>query len=117
MVILKRDFCDLFVWTTIEKEGNYILIRVEKDGEFIKGMLPLLEKYFKKCLLTEIVTRENDVCPDNKQKYYCICHRPCFEPMIACNKPNCTTEWYHYPCVNVTWAPKGEWICPNCLKK
>ena len=30
MEVLKKDFCDFFVWTPIEKDGNYILIRFEK---------------------------------------------------------------------------------------
>ena len=50
-------------------------------------------------LLPEIVTRRNDVCLDDKQKNYCICNRPCFKPMIDCDRPNCKVEWYHYACV------------------
>ena len=83
----------------------------------MSDMMKRLNDYFFTYLLPEIVTRRNDVSLDNKQKPYCVCKRPCFEPMIGCDKPGCEIEWYHYTCVNVTRAPKGSWICPQCIKK
>ena len=40
-----------------------------------------------------------------------------FEPMIACDRPNCEVEWYHYACARVknTRAPKRSQICQLCL--
>ena len=73
-----------------------------------------LQNNFLKVLLPEVVTRKNDICADN---YYCICRRPCFEPMIACNAKHCDTEWYHYACVNIRIIPKRSWFCENCTGK
>ena len=73
-----------------------------------------LQNYFFKVLLPEVVTHKNDICADNKQKYYCICRKSCFEPMIACDVKHWDTEWYHYACVNIKIIPKGSWFCENC---
>ncbi|XP_047140341.1 uncharacterized protein LOC124815619 [Hydra vulgaris] len=116
MMILDVEVCDFFIWTPLESEGNYLLVRVYRDEKFINEIKQALHKYYFTYILPETVTRENDIYYSNKQKNYCICKRPCFKPMIACNKPSCEIEWFHYSCVNVTRAPKGIWICPNCLK-
>ena len=68
-------------------------------------------------LLPEVVTRKNEICADNKQKYYCICRRPCFQPMTAFDAKHCDIEWYHCTCVNIKIAPKGSWFCENCTAK
>ena len=65
-------------------------------------------------LLPEVVSKKSDFSTENKQNHYCICQRPCFEPMIACDKPGSEIEWYHYVCMSITRAPKGSWICPKC---
>ena len=94
--------------------ANTLLVCVHRDADLILEMIKKLNDYFSTILLAEIVTRRNDVCLDNKQKNYRICNRPCFEPMIACDRPDCKVEWCH-ACVKVTRAPKGSWICPPCL--
>ena len=66
-------------------------------------------------LLPVILTTKNDVCLDNKLKNYCICNRICFEPIIACDRPNYKVAWYHYACVKVTGSQKGSWIFLPCL--
>ena len=60
--------------------------------------------YFLKLLQEEMIC----VLIINK-KNYCICNRPCFEPMIACDRPNCKVEWYHYAFVKVIRGPKGSY--------
>ena len=76
-----------------------------------------LQNYFLIVLLPEIVTRKNDICADNKQKYYFICRRPCFEPTITCDAKHCDIEWYHYACANIKVAPKGSWFYENFTAK
>ena len=114
---LDMNICDFFIWTPLVNTNvaNALLVRVQRDADFISEMIKELNDYFFNILLPEIVTRRNDVCLDNKQENYCICNRPCFEPMIVCDRPNCEVEWYHYACVKVTRAPIDSWICPPCL--
>ena len=119
MFILKLDYCDFFIWppATSTNYPIYLKINIEKNDEFISNMSVKLQNYFFKVLLFEVVTRKNDICSNNKQKYYCIYRKPCFEPTIACDAEHCDIEWYHYACVNIKIAPKGSWFCENCTTK
>ena len=116
LFILERAYCYLFIWTpfTVGNENNTITVRIFKDKKFCEEMVGKLQNYFFNTLLPEIVTRRNDICVDNKQQYCCICKRPCFEPMIACDGIDCKTEWFHYACVDVSKAPAGNWYCVDC---
>ncbi|KRY50068.1 Bardet-Biedl syndrome 2 -like protein, partial [Trichinella britovi] len=48
------------------------------------------------------------------QSIYCYCNQPSFGSMVACDSLTCKYEWFHYECVGVTEAPKGDWYCPDC---
>ena len=37
--------------------------------------------------------------------------------MIACDAPDCETEWFHFECVGITEPPRGKWFCSACKKK
>ena len=96
------------MWTAAQ--NDYLLVRTEKDENFISKILQKLDGYFLAVLLPELVSRKNDLSNDNKQKRYCICQKPCFEPMIACDKPGCEIEWHHYVCMSIITAPKRSGI-------
>ena len=87
-------FVIFFIWAPLLNinVANTLLVRVQRDADFISEMIKELKGCFFTILLPEIVTRRNY----NKQKNYCICNRPCFKPMIACDRPNCKVDWYHY---------------------
>jgi len=40
------------------------------------------------------------------------------DKMIACDNPECKTEWFHYPCVGLAedYEP-DEWYCRDCAAK
>ncbi|THV06492.1 hypothetical protein K435DRAFT_645105 [Dendrothele bispora CBS 962.96] len=48
---------------------------------------------------------------------YCICNRPSFGEMIACDGSACTTEWFHISCVGMSSPPQGDWFCESCRSK
>lgn len=50
------------------------------------------------------------------ERLYCHCRCPYDEvsEMIACDNKNCRVEWFHFDCVGITVAPKGNWYCPDC---
>lgn len=50
------------------------------------------------------------------ERLYCHCRCPYDEvsEMIACDNPNCRVEWFHFDCVGIVVAPKGNWYCPDC---
>lgn len=48
---------------------------------------------------------------------FCYCRSVSFDTMICCDDDSCKYEWFHYSCVNITEAPKGEWFCYDCAAK
>lgn len=50
------------------------------------------------------------------ERLYCHCRCPYDEvsEMIACDNSSCRVEWFHFDCVGITVAPKGNWYCPDC---
>jgi len=114
MLVTKRLYCDFFVWTKGTKPTDKFLIRVMKDNDFCANLLERLENVFFCVVLPELVTRKNDPKNEKVELKYCLCKRPYFNPMIACDNLKCKIEWYHYSCVNIKRAPEGSWICPEC---
>ncbi|RYG51844.1 hypothetical protein EON67_02525 [archaeon] len=47
---------------------------------------------------------------------YCSCRQVAFGDMIACDNPDCPTEWYHCACMGITQSsmPNTKWYCPTC---
>jgi hypothetical protein len=62
-------------------------------------------------------TGASDVQVDPNEPLYCICKRIAFGDMIACDNEDCETEWFHYPCVNLTRKPRNSWICQTCAQR
>ena len=59
---------------------------------------------------------ENNKITDTVQpKLFCYCKRGEDEDnMIGCDNENCEIEWFHFFCVGMKAAPKGQWYCPEC---
>ncbi|KAF9815930.1 hypothetical protein SFRURICE_009828 [Spodoptera frugiperda] len=54
---------------------------------------------------------------ETRESEYCYCGKDIPDsPMIGCDGPNCQFSWFHYTCVGVITAPKGDWFCPTCIK-
>ena len=49
--VTKRSFCDFVVWTNAEVH----IERITLDEDFIKSALPTAEKFFKLCILPELL--------------------------------------------------------------
>ncbi|KAF5099658.1 hypothetical protein D0Z00_001541 [Geotrichum galactomycetum] len=49
---------------------------------------------------------------------YCICQRPSFGQMVACDWETCPYEWYHLRCLKMRRLPPpdGKWYCPSCVE-
>jgi hypothetical protein len=48
---------------------------------------------------------------------YCLCRQKSHGDMIGCDSPDCKVGWFHFGCVGLTAAPRGNWLCPHCRKK
>lgn len=51
---------------------------------------------------------------DPNEPRYCLCNQVSYGDMVACDNEDCPSEWFHYPCVDITAPPKGKWYCPQC---
>lgn len=50
----------------------------------------------------------------HEEPRYCLCSGVSSGPMVACDGPGCQVEWFHFECVGLTEAPKGNWYCGKC---
>ena len=54
---------------------------------------------------------------DEDDQVYCICHKPSYGDMIACDGETCPnpSQWYHLECVGLqSGAHPDTWLCPEC---
>ena len=58
-----------------------------------------------------------DVRDDESTRLWCHCRQPSFGEMVACDAPKCSTEWFHFSCVNIIQAPESDWYCGACKPK
>lgn len=54
---------------------------------------------------------------DPNEPVYCYCKQVSWGEMVACDGPNCSREWFHLACVNLTSPPEGKWYCNDCKNK
>ena len=114
MMITEKTYCDFFVWSKGKKLTDKFLIRINANNNLHKEMKLKFQTLFYKIILPELVTRKNDPNIENPEQQYCMCKRPSFPPIVACDMPGCSIEWYHYCCVGLKKSPKNKWICPSC---
>ena len=114
MFIYDVQSCNFLVYKPSNPDSSMV-VNVIQDKEFLKSLVSNLQTKFEKILLPEIVSRAKDTI-QNDCKVYCTCQRPAFGQMIACDGVNCSGEWFHYPCVQITRAPKGSWFCRQCRR-
>ncbi len=51
---------------------------------------------------------------DPNEPIYCLCSQVSYGEMICCDNELCRIEWFHFPCVDLVYKPKGKWFCPLC---
>ena len=93
------------------------LISVQKDKNFLKKLTKKFDHLFEAVILPELVSWKSDVENTENEKFYCICKRPSFLPMIACDGTNCKIEWLFYAHVKIKKAPRNDWYCEECESK
>ena len=55
-------------------------------------------------------------CDVSEEKIWCLCKKPENGWMVeCCNEANCEVRWFHFDCVGLKTAPKGDWYCPRCI--
>lgn len=62
----------------------------------------------------EVVVATTNCNDSQNEPIYCVCQQVAFGRMIMCSNKNCSTKWYHFPCVSLKRGVKGKWYCPAC---
>lgn len=62
-------------------------------------------------------TSDGEWTYDLTETRYCVCNQISYGDMVGCDNKRCPIEWFHYPCVGITSAPKGKWYCPKCVSR
>ena len=57
-----------------------------------------------------------DMPVDPNEPTYCVCHQVSYGEMIGCDNLDCPIEWFHLPCIGISYPPKGKWYCPICTE-
>ncbi|KAJ7595077.1 hypothetical protein C8J56DRAFT_855779 [Mycena floridula] len=54
---------------------------------------------------------------DGDDRNYCICQKPSYGDMIACDGQGCPYEWFHLSCLGLK-GPLGDdpWYCSHCAE-
>ena len=71
-------------------------------------------------LATTTDNSDDEGSDDNEVVLYCICNKPSFGEMVACDAPDCQAgEWFHVGCVGLKEGEMrvGNWFCPECSQK
>ena len=121
MYSLKVEFCNFMVWTPME----FLIICIDRDDEFITGMLNKCDFFWFDIILPELLTRkrENENVKDTGKienipldtaRNDCI---PNCKVTEACEMVVCDScdNWYHLSCVKLKNVPKTKtWYCTSC---
>ena len=114
MHVTGYEVADLLIYSPASNGNTSIIITIPKDEQIISDFLQKAFTFFKSILLPEILTRKRDKANENERKFYCVCRRPSFGNMIACDDSKCKIGWFHYSCVSISRAPQGKWYCKAC---
>ena len=118
MYVTQRGYCDFVIWTpnTLHVE------RITPDKVLIESALPAVQKFFKRCILPELLgkwyTRLNKQLVNlpeiEDDGSWCYCKSKKGGNMIACDNESCPIQWFHQECVHISVVPSDKWLCPLC---
>ena len=106
-------FCDFFVWTPTV----YKVERIYPDVHFWEKSEKRLTSFFVANVLPEVMTcrlNQDDNESDKEDQVYWTCQKRSAGRMIVCDNRQCKYQWFHYKCVGIKRAPKGDWLCTDC---
>ena len=98
---------------------------------FLDENIPKAKLMFKNTILPEILgqwfsrppdaavssTSTNYVSVVLDDPKYCYCQEGEHGEMVGCDNNDCSYQWFHLSCLNLTKPPKGKiWYCPDCRK-
>ena len=125
LAICRKEYCDFVVWTP----QGILIERIRENTNFTESLIRKLTKFYVEHMLPEVLTHnsldasrlpassDSDAATSDEEVKYCLCQEGEHGKMICCDNPECKILWFHYKCVGIKRAPKGEWFCPNCTTR
>ena len=100
-----------------QKRSEYRKVYI--DIRFTEKLSKKLTDFYVDRLLPEILTHKcfddmPEASEESNDELYCICRSPEYGKMIQCDNNTCKYVWFHYPCIGIKKAPKGNWLCADC---
>lgn len=118
--VTKRNYCDFVVWNPT---GLHVE-RLMPDQQIIQETSPKAEKFFRLCILPELVGKwftrakvlpnTSSTIEDSDDGKWCYCKESKGGTMIGCDNKHCTIKWFHTSCLQIQEPPTGKWLCPSC---
>ena len=113
LMITGRLFCDFFIWTPLVHKVE----RIYPDVRVWETLEKKLTSFFVTNVLPEIMThRLKEEIESDKENVYCVCRSNSAGCMITCDNRKCPYQWFHYSCLGMKHAPRGNWYCSDCEK-
>ena len=120
LLITGRKHCDFVVWTPLGIHVN----RIYEDYTLTEKLVKKLTIFYVEQLLPAIMTNnmsascqtitQDETSSDEDDQIYCYCRRGEIGKMIACENEDCKIGWFHFTCVGIRRAPRGQWFCRDC---
>lgn len=83
------------------------LVRQRRKTVAIRNPEPIQNRRESASVAVQVdVAQENPV--------WCICRGEEYGTMIYCENPLCVIQWFHFGCLGMETARKGDWYCANC---
>ena len=121
LAICRKEYCDFVAWTP----QGILIERIKDNTNFTESLIRKLTKFYVEHMLPEAFMHnrldasrlparsDSDVTNSDEEMKYCLCQGE-HGKMICSDNPECEILWFHFKCVGIKHAPKGEWFCPNC---
>ena len=126
--ISEAEKCFFVVWA----QESVHIEEIKVDIPFFQANVLKANHLIETAVLPEIIgcwftrPRENtvianqeetaDVVTNTDEATYCYCKgKDDGSKMICCENENCSSgQWFHFKCVNLRRAPRGQWFCKEC---
>ena len=98
---------------------KFVQTKILPDKEHWNKVLPKLEKFWRICVLPEVLarwyTRRVNLTRDGALlvNAVCYCRQDTEEDTIKCCNPDCAILQFHLSCLGIDAMPK-TWYCPKC---
>lgn len=113
MGICAYKYCDFICFTN----AGIHVERVLFDQEFFNELESKLTRFFKKCIMPEVLTQslKHGSSKLSKRDVICFCGQDNRQgAMVTCDSDHCVTKVFHMKCVGLKVAPKTKWYCLTC---